>query len=52
MEKESFTKQFRQYMKGKLRYLLIPMFVLLALFILVLVLTQGSNIGQFIYNFF
>jgi hypothetical protein len=52
MENQGFMHQFKHYMKGRLKYLLIPIIVLLVLFVLVLVLTQGSNIGQFIYNFF
>jgi len=52
MAKKSFMSLFWEYAKVRKRYLLVPIIVLLVLFILVLVLTKGSSIGQFIYSFF
>lgn len=52
MKEEGFFSQFKQYMKGRMRYILIPIIVLFVLFIALLLLTPGSGVGQFIYNFF
>ncbi|MCP5050392.1 MAG: hypothetical protein GY940_24730 [bacterium] len=52
MPEQSFFSEFKQYVKNRKRYLLVPIIVLFVLFILILLLTQGSSIGQFIYSFF
>jgi Mg/Co/Ni transporter MgtE len=47
-----FLKEFFLFLKQRKKYWLIPIFVVLALFGLLLVAAQNSVIAPFIYTFF
>jgi hypothetical protein len=48
----SFLKELWFYTRQRKKFLLIPIIVLLLLFGLIIVLTQGSAIAPFIYTLF
>lgn len=48
----SFLREFIMFLKVRKKYWLIPVFVVLAMFGGLIVLTQGSAIAPFIYTIF
>tara|TARA_B100001057_G_scaffold188886_1_gene189695 strand:- start:1103 stop:1255 length:153 start_codon:yes stop_codon:yes gene_type:complete len=48
----SFIKEFFEFVKHRKKYWLIPILVVLALFGILIVLSQGSAIAPFIYTIF
>jgi hypothetical protein len=48
----SFLKELLFYMRQRKKFWLIPIFILLLVFGLIIVLTQGSAIAPFIYTLF
>lgn len=47
-----FLKEFFEFLKTRKKYWLIPLIVILLLFSLLIVLTQGSALAPFIYSIF
>jgi hypothetical protein len=47
-----FTKEFWEFLKVRKKYWLLPIFLVLALFGMLIVLSQGSAIAPFIYTLF
>lgn len=47
-----FLKEFFEFLKKRKKYWLIPLIVILLLFSLLIVLTQGSALAPFIYSIF
>lgn len=47
-----FLKEFFEFLKTRKNYWLIPLIVILLLFSLLIVLTQGSALAPFIYSIF
>lgn len=47
-----FFKEFFEFLKTRKKYWLIPLIVILLLFSLLIVLTQGSALAPFIYSIF
>ena len=47
-----FTKEFWEFIKVRKKYWLLPIFLVLALFGMLIVLSQGSAIAPFIYTLF
>ena len=48
----SFLKEFWDFLKERKKYWLIPIFLVLALFGGLIILSQGSAIAPFIYTIF
>ena len=48
----SFIKEFWEFLKERKKYWLIPIIVVLALFGVLIVLSQGSAVAPFIYTIF
>ncbi|MEO6182529.1 MAG: DUF5989 family protein [Verrucomicrobiota bacterium] len=48
----SFLKELWFYMRTRKKFWLIPIIILLLIFGLLIVLTQGSAIAPFLYTFF
>tara|TARA_X000000950_G_scaffold285461_1_gene391498 strand:- start:1577 stop:1729 length:153 start_codon:yes stop_codon:yes gene_type:complete len=48
----SFIKEFFEFIKHRKKYWLIPILVVLALFGILIVLSQGSALAPFIYTIF
>ena len=48
----SFFKEFFEFLKERKKYWLFPIFIVLALFGILIVLSQGSAIAPFIYTIF
>jgi len=48
----SFLKEFSAFIMARKRYWLIPVFIVMAVFGGLIVLTQGSAIAPFIYTLF
>tara|TARA_B100000029_G_scaffold352830_1_gene345416 strand:- start:429 stop:578 length:150 start_codon:yes stop_codon:yes gene_type:complete len=48
----SFLKEFFQFLAERKKYWLIPIIIVLALFGVLIVLSQGSAIAPFIYTIF
>ena len=48
----SFLKEFFEFIKYRKKYWLIPIIVVLALFGILIVLSQGSAVAPFIYTIF
>ncbi len=48
----SFFKEFFEFLKERKKYWLFPIIIVLALFGVLIVLTQGSAIAPFIYTIF
>ena len=48
----SFVKEFWEFLKVRKKYWLIPIFIVLALFGMLIVLSQGSAVAPFIYTLF
>ena len=48
----SFVKEFWEFLKLIKKYWLLPIIIILALFVGLIVLTQGSAIAPFIYSIF
>ena len=47
-----FTKEFWEFLKVRKKYWLLPVFLVLVLFGMLIVLSQGSAIAPFIYTLF
>ena len=47
-----FLKEFLEFLKERKKYWLIPIIIVLALFGILIVLSQGSAIAPFIYTIF
>ena len=47
-----FFKEIFEYLKVRKKYWLIPIFLILALFGIIIVLSQGSAVAPFIYTIF
>ena len=47
-----FLKEFWEFLRERKKYWLIPIFIVLALFGSLIVLSQGSAIAPFIYTIF
>lgn len=47
-----FLKEFFEFLKTRKKYWLIPLIVILLVFSLLIVLTQGSALAPFIYSIF
>ncbi len=47
-----FLKEFWDFLRTRKKYWLIPLIVILLLFSLLIVLTQGSALAPFIYSIF
>ena len=47
-----FIKEFWDYLKVRKKYWLLPIFIVLALFAALTILSQGSAIAPFIYTVF
>ena len=47
-----FLKEFWQFLRERKKYWLIPLLLILLLFSLLIVLTQGSALAPFIYSIF
>jgi len=48
----SFLKEFFDFLKERKKYWLLPIVIVLALFGILIVLSQGSAIAPFIYTIF
>jgi len=48
----SFIKEFYEFLKERKKYWLLPIFIVLALFGILIVLSQGSAVAPFIYTLF
>ena len=48
----SFIKEFWDFLKERKKYWLLPIFIVLALFGVLIVLSQGSAVAPFIYTIF
>jgi|TARA_B100000586_G_scaffold49970_1_gene33273 hypothetical protein len=48
----SFLKEFFDFLKERKKYWLLPIIIVLALFGILIVLSQGSVIAPFIYTIF
>lgn len=48
----SFLKEFYQFLKFRKKYWLLPIVIVLALFGVLIVLTQGTAVAPFIYTLF
>jgi len=48
----SFFKEFFEFLMERKKYWLFPIFIVLALFGILIVLSQGSAIAPFIYTIF
>ena len=48
----SFLKEFWDFLNERKKYWLLPIFIVLALFGMLIVLSQGSAVAQFIYTLF
>jgi|TARA_B100001079_G_scaffold159104_1_gene136380 hypothetical protein len=48
----SFLKEFFDFLKERKKYWLLPIIIVLALFGILIVLSQGSAIAPFIYTIF
>ena len=48
----SFLKEFFEFLKERKKYWLFPIIIVLALFGILIVLSQGSAIAPFIYTIF
>tara|TARA_B100001971_G_scaffold147252_1_gene136298 strand:+ start:312 stop:464 length:153 start_codon:yes stop_codon:yes gene_type:complete len=48
----SFLKEFFDFLKERKKYWLLPIIIILALFGILIVLSQGSVIAPFIYTIF
>jgi|TARA_B100001093_G_scaffold514749_1_gene589499 hypothetical protein len=48
----SFVKEFWEFLKVRKKYWLLPIFIVLALFGMLIVLSQGSAVAPFIYTLF
>ena len=48
----SFIKEFWDFLKERKKYWLLPILIVLALFGILIVLSQGSAIAPFIYTIF
>ena len=47
-----FIKEFWQFLRVRKKYWLLPIIVILALFGILIVLSQGSAVAHFIYTIF
>ena len=47
-----FFKEFWDFLKARKKYWLLPILIVLALFGSLIVLTQGTAVGPFIYTIF
>tara|TARA_Y100000815_G_C13126842_1_gene419008 strand:+ start:173 stop:325 length:153 start_codon:yes stop_codon:yes gene_type:complete len=47
-----FLKEFLEFLKVRKKYWLLPIFIVLALFGMLIVLSQGSVVAPFIYTIF
>ncbi len=48
----SFLKEFGQFLRERKKYWLLPIFVVLAIFGGLIILTKGSAVAPFIYTLF
>jgi len=48
----SFLKEFWEFLKERKKYWLLPILIVLVLFGILIILTQGSAIAPFIYTIF
>tara|TARA_B100000953_G_scaffold242329_1_gene204034 strand:- start:310 stop:462 length:153 start_codon:yes stop_codon:yes gene_type:complete len=48
----SFIKEFLSFLKERKKYWLFPIIILLAIFGILIVLSQGSAVAPFIYTIF
>tara|TARA_B100001175_G_C19510416_1_gene643456 strand:+ start:3884 stop:4036 length:153 start_codon:yes stop_codon:yes gene_type:complete len=48
----SFLREFTEFLKERKKYWLLPIIVVLALFGMLIVLSQGSAVAPFIYTIF
>ena len=48
----NFIKEFIEFLKSRKKYWLIPIIIVLALFGMLIVLSQGSAIAPFMYTIF
>ena len=48
----NFLKEFIEFLKERKKYWLLPIFIVLALFGILIVLSQGSVVAPFIYTIF
>ncbi len=48
----SFIKEFFEFLKVRKKYWLLPIIILLVVFGGLIILTQGSAVGPFIYTIF
>jgi hypothetical protein len=48
----SFIKEFTEFLKVRKKYWLLPIIIILALFGVLIVLSQGSVVAPFIYTIF
>jgi len=48
----NFIKEFYEFLKERKKYWLLPIFIVLALFGILIVLSQGSAVAPFIYTLF
>jgi|TARA_B100000945_G_C20077705_1_gene455363 hypothetical protein len=48
----SFLKEFWDFLKERKKYWLLPIIIVLALFGILIVLSQGSAVAPFIYTIF
>ncbi len=48
----SFVKEFWEFLKERKKYWLLPIIIVLALFGILIVLSQGSAVAPFIYTIF
>jgi len=48
----NFLKEFLEFLKERKKYWLLPIFIVLALFGILIVLSQGSAVAPFIYTIF
>ena len=47
-----FIKEFFEFLKERKKYWMLPLFIVLALFGILIVLSQGSAVAPFIYTIF
>tara|TARA_B100001029_G_scaffold174815_1_gene175382 strand:- start:1086 stop:1238 length:153 start_codon:yes stop_codon:yes gene_type:complete len=48
----SFVKEFWEFLRERKKYWLLPIIIVLALFGILIVLSQGSAVAPFIYTIF
>ena len=48
----SFVKEFWEFLRERKKYWLLPIIIVLALFGMLIVLSQGSAVAPFIYTIF